>query len=155
MARTTISRRVTTGANDPELDVNVGLNLAIVWGPCSAGAEIRTLASGSRVASLSIRTPASPARGRGRERGRNPNAAAKPAATSVPVTVWEPPAWVETLEPGDVVIAVGSVRRRFFATRAGGRGAKSEVEAVSIAKATPRALEQAWQRAAGVLESLT
>lgn len=152
MARTPST---TSTAVPPALETNletpVGLNLAVVWGPCSAGVEVRTLESGSRMASLSIRTPAAAPRGR----GRNPDPAApKPAATSVPITVWEPPAWVETLEAGDVVIVVGSVRRRFFATRAGGRGAKSEVEAVTIAKATPKALDQAWQRAAGVLELL-
>ena len=143
MARTA---ETTVPALDPDPDV--GLNLAVVWGPCSTGAEVRCLESGSRVASLAVRTPAS---GTMRGRGRNLNT----TATSVPITVWEPPAWVETLEPVDVVIVVGSVRRRFFATRAGGRGAKSEVEAVTIARATPRQLEHAWQRAAGVLELLT
>ena len=147
----TLSIPAASSAKVAEPDIEIGLNLAVVWGRCSTGAEVRTLESGSRVASLSIRTP-----GTSLGRGRNLNPAApKPVATSVPITVWEPPAWVETLEPGDAVIVVGTVRRRFFATRAGGRGAKSEVEAVTIAKATPRALDQAWRRAAGVLGLLT
>src|SRR6476620_5532886 len=119
-----------------------GLNLAVIWGTCSAPPEIRTLESGSRVASLAVRTPATATTSR---RGRS--AATVATATSVPVTVWDPPAWVETLDAGDAVVVVGSVRQRFFATRTGARGAKSEVEAATIAKATDRQLEQASTRA--------
>jgi single-stranded DNA-binding protein len=126
----------------------VGLNLAVIWGTCSAPPEIRTLESGSRVASLAVRTPASATTGR---RGRG---APGTTATSVPVTVWDPPAWVETLDAGDAVVVVGSVRRRFFATRSGARGAKAEVEAATIAKATDRQLEQASTRALAALASL-
>ena len=128
----------------------IGLNLAVIWGVCSAPPEIRTLESGSRVASLAVRTPASASTPR---RGRAASGAT-PAATSVPVTVWDPPAWVETLDTGDAVVVVGSVRRRFFATRAGARGAKAEVEAATIAKATDRQLEHASRRAAAALTSL-
>jgi hypothetical protein len=129
-----------------EAEAVVGLNLAVVWGPCSGAVEVRTLDSGTRVASLAVRTPAIASRRRGR--------AGNATATSVPVTVWDPPAWVDTLEAGDVVVVVGTIRRRFFATRGGGRGAKSEVEAISIAKATPRQLEHAWHRATSALDPL-
>src|SRR6478735_3259054 len=125
MSRSTKSS--ATAELDPDDAVEAGLNLAVVWGTCSAPPEIRTLESGSRVASLAVRTPASASSGR---RGR------AATATSVPVTVWDPPAWVETLDAGDAVVVVGSVRRRFFATRTGARGAKAEVEAATIAKAT-------------------
>jgi single-stranded DNA-binding protein len=122
------------------------LNLAVVSGHCSAGVEIRVLESGRRVGSLSIRTPAD-ASPRGRRSGST-------AATSVPVTVWDPPAWLEAVAPGDALVVVGTIRRRFFATRTGTRGAKSEVEAVSIARATKGHLASAWQRASAALEAI-
>ena len=128
-----------------------GVNLAVIWGTCSAPPEVRTLESGSRVASLSVRTPAHAAPAR---RGRAAAAVAV-TATSVPVTVWDPPAWMETLDAGDAVVVVGSVRRRFFATRTGARGAKAEVEAATIARATERQLEQASSRALAALAALT
>ena len=127
----------------------IGLNLAVIWGVCSAPPEIRTLDSGTRLASLAVRTP--PGVGTARRGRAAPGAA---TATSVPITVWEPPAWVETLDTGDAVIVVGSVRRRFFATRTGARGAKAEVEAATIARATDRQLEQASTRAVAALASL-
>jgi single-stranded DNA-binding protein len=127
----------------------LGPNLAVIWGTCSAPPVIRTLDSGSRVAALAVRTPASAATSRRVRAGGG-----TPAATSVPVTVWEPPAWVETLDAGDAVVVVGSVRRRFFATRTGARGAKAEVEAATIARATDRQLEQASTRALAALASL-
>lgn len=129
-----------------ERDQVDGLNLAVLWGRCSAGVEVRTLESGRRVASFSVRTPAgAPPRRR---------SAGTTAATSVPVTVWEPPAWLEAVEADDPLVVVGTVRRRFFATRAGGRGAKAEVEAVSVARASRAQLDRAWQRAAGALDAL-
>ena len=121
-----------------------GLNLAVLWGACSAGVEVRTLESGTRVASLALRTPTN-----GRRRGRT-----EPSTTSVPVTVWEPPAWLETVGAGESLVVVGMVRRRFFTTRSGARGAKAEVEALTVARATGAQLERAWQRAAGVLEAI-
>ena len=145
MSRST--KPVTADVDDDA--VEVGLNLAVIWGTCSAPPEIRTLESGSRVASLAVRTPATATTSR---RGRS--AATVATATSVPVTVWDPPAWVETLDAGDAVVVVGSVRRRFFATRTGARGAKSEVEAATIAKATDRQLEQASTRARAALAAL-
>ena len=147
MSRSTKSAATADVEADDALEV--GLNLAVIWGACSAPPEIRTLESGSRVASLAVRTPASAAPGR---RGRAASGAG--TATSVPVTVWDPPAWVETLDAGDAVVVVGSVRRRFFATRTGARGAKAEVEAATIAKATDRQFEQASTRARAALASL-
>jgi len=144
MSRTTKSA-AATDVDSSDAD-ELGLNLAVIWGTCSAPPELRTLESGSRVASLAVRTPAGATPGR---RSR-----ATPTATSVPVTVWDPPAWVETLDAGDAVVVVGSVRRRFFATRSGARGAKAEVEAATIAKATDRQLEQASTRARAALASL-
>ena len=76
-------------------------------------AEIRVLESGTRLATLAVRCPGSGADDR---------------ATSVPVTVWDPPAWVETLDAGDVVVVVGRLRRRFY-QRPGGVGSRVDVEA--------------------------
>jgi single-strand DNA-binding protein len=97
------------------------VNVSVVRGPISAPPEVRTLESGRRVATLAVRTVA----GDGR-------------STSVPVTVWEPPAWVETLESGDELLVVGRVRRRFYRTAAGGNGARTDVEADALAPAGDR-----------------
>jgi len=147
MSRSIKHARNATAEVDSVDAGEVGLNLAVIWGICSAPPELRTLGSGSRVASLAVRTPASASARRGR-------GAVTATATSVPITVWDPPAWVETLDAGDAVVVVGSVRRRFFATRTGARGAKAEVEAATIAKATDRQLEQASTRALAALAAL-
>lgn len=103
------------------------VNLSVLRGPCSGPPEVRRLESGRRLATLAIRVPA-------------PGA----GSTSVPVTVWEPPAWVEGLDAGDDVLVLGCVRRRFFGLVAGGTGARVDVEAEAIARAGDR-------RRAGVL----
>ena len=87
------------------------VNLSVLRGAISGPPEIRALESGRRIATLAVRTSAGD--------GRN---------TSVPVTVWDPPAWLETLAADDAVLVVGRVRRRFF--RTGGRTTtRVEVEA--------------------------
>jgi single-stranded DNA-binding protein len=117
--------------NDP------AVNLCVMCGPCSAAPEVRLLESGTRLATLAIRCPG----GDGR-------------ATSVPVTVWDPAPWVETLEPGDPVIVVGRLRRRFF-QRAGGVGSRVDVEAESIGRARERRrVDAALRRAQLALEPL-
>ena len=114
------------------------VNVAVVWGVCSTEPEVRELDSGRRLASLSIRV----------KTGDEP-------ATSVPVTVWEPPAWVETVTAGDELVVIGHIRRRFFQTAAGGRGAKVEVEAESLARGGDRrrvaAVRKRVERAADAL----
>jgi single-strand DNA-binding protein len=97
------------------------INLSVVRGTVSAPPEVRVLESGSRVAALAVRT-------------NGPDG----KDTSVPVTVWDPPAWLETLDAGDGVLVVGRVRRRFFRTAGGARGAKTEVEADVVARARDR-----------------
>ena len=112
------------------------VNLAIVCGPCSAPPELRVLESGTRVASLSVRVPAGE------------------QATSVPVTVWDPPAWIEALDAGDEVIVVGQVRRRFY-SRPGGVGSRVDLEAVTIARARDRRrVDAALRRASRELDAL-
>jgi single-strand DNA-binding protein len=97
------------------------VNVSVLRGPISAPPEVRALESGRRVATLAVRTIA----GDGR-------------STSVPVTVWDPPAWLETLEGDDDVLVVGRVRRRFYRTAAGGNGARTDVEADALAPARDR-----------------
>ncbi len=113
------------------------VNLSVVCGPCSSAPEIRVLESGTRLATLSVRCPA------GGER-----------ATSVPVTVWDPPAWVDALEPGESVVVVGRLRRRFY-QRAGGVGSRVDVEAELIGRARDRRrIDAALRRALALLEAL-
>jgi single-stranded DNA-binding protein len=115
----------------------IAVNLSVVCGPCSTAPEIRVLGSGARLATLSIRCPGDGER-----------------ATSVPVTVWDPPAWVETLEPGESVVVVGRLRRRFY-QRPGGVGSRVDVEAELVGRARDRRrIEAALRRALATLESL-
>jgi single-strand DNA-binding protein len=97
------------------------VNVSVLRGVVSGPPEVRALESGSRIATLAVRTGAGD--------GRN---------TSVPVTVWDPPAWVETLEADDDVVVVGRVRRRFFKTATGTSGARTDVEAGTVARARDR-----------------
>ena len=77
-ASTKPSATGSSGSGEPP-----GLNLAVLCGPCSGPADVRVLESGTRVATLAVRCPAVGASGAG----------ADERATSVPVTVWDPPAW--------------------------------------------------------------
>jgi single-stranded DNA-binding protein len=121
-----------------------GVNLAVLCGPCSGPAEIRVLESGTRLASLAVRCPT----------GTTSRAAADERATSVPVTVWDPPAWVETLAAGDVVVVVGRMRRRFY-QRPGGVGSRVDVEAELIGRARDRRrIDAALRKADEALEAL-
>ncbi len=124
---------MTATANEPESNT---VNRAILRGVCSNTPEVRILESGRRLASLALRT-------------RGPGA----RATSVPVTVWEPPAWLEGVDAGEELVVVGTVHRRFFKT-ATGSAAKAEVEASYIARATRQRLATAWRRAEDALEGL-
>ena len=113
-----------------EPDVLPAVNLCVVCGPCSTAPEVRVLESGTRVASLAVRCPSGDDR-----------------ATSVPVTVWDPPAWVEALEPGDAVVVVGRLRRRFY-QRPGGVNTRVDVEAELIGRARDRRRRDAAVRKA-------
>jgi single-stranded DNA-binding protein len=125
---------MTTAIEVDDLPV---LNLSVVCGRCSAVPEVRVLESGTRLASLAVRCPA------GNDR-----------ATSVPVTVWDPPAWVEALEPGDAVVVVGRLRRRFY-QRPGGVGSRVDIEAELIGRARDRRRRAAaLQKAEAALDVL-
>jgi single-strand DNA-binding protein len=117
-----------------------GINLAVLRGPCSGPAEVRVLESGARLATLAVRCPAGPS--------------TDERATSVPITVWDPPAWVETLEAGDEVVIVGRMRRRFY-QRPGGVGSRVDVEADLVGRARDRRrIDAALRKAQEALEAL-
>jgi single-strand DNA-binding protein len=115
----------------------MSLNVAVIRGSCSSVPEVRELESGTTLAVLQV--TARPEQG---------------AAVSVPVVVWSPAAWVETLDVGDEVVVVGRVRRRFY--RAGGGAAsKVEVEADVLARAADRRrVATALRRAREAVEAL-
>ena len=116
------------------------VNLGVLCGPCSTVPEIRVLESGTRLATLAIRCPA--------------GASADERATSVPVTVWNPPAWIDTLEAGEAVVVVGRLRRRFY-QRPGGVGSRVDVEAAYIGRARDRRrIDAALRRTLEALEAL-
>jgi single-strand DNA-binding protein len=127
------ARAETTDGDRP-----VRLNLVVVRGTCSGPPELRELESGRRLAALAVRAPGPDGR-----------------TTSVPVTVWEPAAWVEDLDDGVDLVVVGAVRRRFFRTGAGGAGARVDVEAVFVGRAGRRRdLDAARRRTDEVLAGL-
>jgi hypothetical protein len=95
------------------------LNLAVVRGHCSSPAAVRVLESGQALAQLQVTT-------RGNDR-----------ALSVPVAVWDPPGWVESLDTGDEVVVLGRVRRRFFRTSSG-TASRVELEAELVARPRDR-----------------
>jgi single-strand DNA-binding protein len=115
----------------------VSLNLAVIRGCCSSAPEVRELESGRTLAVLQV--TARPEQG---------------PAVSVPVVVWSPAAWVEALDEGDEVVAVGRVRRRFY--RAGaGAASKVEVEADVLARGGDRRrVATALRRARELVETL-
>src|SRR5262245_48605160 len=120
-----------------ETDELPAVNLSVLCGPCSGAPEVRVLESGTRVASLAVRCPGGDDR-----------------ATSVPVTVWDPPAWVEALAPGDPVVVVGRLRRRFY-QRPGGVSTRVDVEAELIGRARDRRRrDAALRRAEAALDAL-
>ena len=95
------------------------INLAIVRGAASGPPELRQLPSGSRLATFALRTHA-----------------LAPPATSVPVAAWDPPAWLEAVEPGDELIVAGCLRRRFYRSATGNLAARVELEAAVVGRAS-------------------
>ncbi len=127
----------STVAADPGPDDVLAVNLGVLCGTCSAPPEVRVLESGTRLATFSLRCPTGDDR-----------------ATSVPVTAWDPPAWLEAVEPGERLVVVGRLRRRFF-QRPGGVGSRVDLEAVMVGRARDRRrLDTALRRAEQALEAL-
>ncbi len=114
------------------------VNLAIVRGVVSGPPELRTLASGRRLATLSVKTHA-----------------LEPPATSVPVAVWDPPAWIEAIDQGDELVVAGCLRRRFYRSTTGALAARVELEASVVGRASDaRKLQRARRVAQETLGSL-
>lgn len=111
------------------------LNLAVVAGSLSSAPVVRTVASGARIASLSLRTHAGA------------------VTTSVPVSWWDPPAWVEELVADDELLVLGAVRRRFFRA-GGGTGSRVEVEAAFAGRPGRRQRAAVRRRVEAGLEGL-
>ena len=115
----------------------MSINQAVIRGALSSVPDIRVLASGTSLATLQLTTR--PSEG---------------PAVSVPVSVTDPQGWVATLQPGDEVVVIGTVRRRFF--RAGGATAsRVEVDASVVVKSTDkRALRRVARIAQAVVDEI-
>lgn len=95
------------------------LNVAVVRGVVSSPPERRVLPSDTVLVQLQVTTRL------------------ESETLSMPVSCWNPDGWVSELEPGDEIVVLGRVRRRFF--RAGGATAsRVELEADVVARASDR-----------------
>jgi single-strand DNA-binding protein len=126
----------TVAADDAEAPESEAVNLAVVRGTVSSPPDVRVLPSETSLVQLQVTT----------------RLAAE--TLSMPVSVWNPAAWIEALEPGDEIVVVGRVRRRFF--RAGGATAsRVELEADFVARARDRRrVRAAVRRASAALAPL-
>ena len=125
--------KVVAAKVEPERD---GVNLAVVRGIVSSPPDVRVLPSETVLVQLQVTTRL------------------ETETLSIPVSCWNPAGWVETLEPGDEIVVVGRVRRRFF--RAGGATAsRVELEADVISRANDRRrVQSAVRRVTAGLHSL-
>jgi single-strand DNA-binding protein len=123
-------------ADAAEPEAGDGVNVAVVRGVVSSPPERRVLPSDTVLVQLQVTTRL------------------ESETLSMPVSCWDPAAWVEDLEAGSEVVVVGRVRRRFF--RAGGATAsRVELEADVVARASDkRRVRAATRRAVAALESL-
>jgi hypothetical protein len=101
----------------PDEAVAPTVNLALVRGVASGPPELRTLASGRRLATFAVKTHA-----------------LEPPATSVAVAVWDPPAWLEAIDRGDELVVTGCLRRRFYPSVTGALAARVELEASLVGR---------------------
>jgi hypothetical protein len=136
------STRSTRSTRSPgDADAPPAVNLVVLRGTASAPAEHRTLESGATLATLSVRVPGPPTDG-------------QEHATSVPVAVWDPPAWLDDVDVDDPLVVVGRLQRRFFRTPAG-TGARVEVVASLIGRGSDRRrVDAAERRALAELDGL-
>jgi single-strand DNA-binding protein len=134
---TKTARKKTAPKREPAPPIaRDGVNVAIVRGTVSSAAERRVLPSDTVLVQLQVTTRL------------------ESETLSMPVSCWNPDGWVEELQPGDEIVVVGRVRRRFF--RAGGATAsRVELEAEVLARASDRRrVRAALRRATAALESL-
>jgi single-strand DNA-binding protein len=113
-----------------------GLNLAVVRGEVSSRPDVRVLPSEAVLVQLQVTTRLAQ------------------ETLSTPIAVWNPPTWVEELEPGTEIVAVGRVRRRFFRA-AGATASRVELEADMVVRANDRRrVRAAMRRVSAMLEVL-
>jgi single-strand DNA-binding protein len=135
MPKSPVPSKQTQRPADDELGRD-GVNLVVVRGTVSSPPDVRVLPSSAVLAQLQVST-------------RLAN-----ETLSLPVAVWSPAGWVESLEPGDDLVVVGRVRRRFFRA-AGAAASRVEVEAELVARARDRRrVQAAVRRAEEALEVL-
>jgi single-strand DNA-binding protein len=134
--KTATKKSPKPAADAAEPEVREGVNVAVVRGVVSSPPERRVLPSDTVLVQLQVTTRLAS------------------ETLSMPVSCWNPQAWVEELEAGAEIVVVGRVRRRFF--RAGGATAsRVELEADVVARASDkRRVRAATRRAAAALESL-
>jgi hypothetical protein len=114
-----------------------GVNLVVLRGVASAPPEERRLPSGGHLLTFSVRVP-----------GPGPH------ATSVPVAVWEPAAWLSEIDVDDPLVVVGRLQRRFFQA-AGATASRVEVVATLVGRGGDRRrLAAAARRAVDALSGL-
>lgn len=114
------------------------VNLSLVRGVASGPPELRTLASGRRLATFALKTHA-----------------LEPPATSVPVAVWDPPAWLEAVDQGDQLMVAGCLRRRFYRSTTGALATRVELEASLVGRGSDaRKLRRVRRLALETLETL-
>lgn len=121
-----------------EQAVSPTVNLSIVRGAASGPPELRTLPSGRRLATLAVKTHA-----------------LEPPATSVPVAVWDPPAWLESIDHEDELVVAGCLRRRFYRSATGVLASRVELEASLVGRGSdPRKLRRVHHLTLETLENL-
>ena len=112
------------------------LNLAVIRGEVSSQPDVRVLPSEAVLVQLQVTTRL------------------ESETLSTPIAVWNPPGWVEELEPGSEIVVVGRVRRRFFRA-AGATASRVELEADVVARAGDRRrVRAALRRVNATLEGL-
>ena len=117
--KTAAIKTAMTAGPTGEPERREAVNLAVVRGTVSSPPDVRVLPSDTTLAQLQVTTRLAD------------------ETLSMPVACWNPAAWIEALEPGDEIVVVGRVRRRFF--RAGGATAsRVELEAAVVARAGDR-----------------
>jgi len=112
------------------------LNLAVIRGEVTSQPDVRVLPSEAVLVQLQVTTRL------------------ESETLSTPIAVWNPPDWVEELEPGAEIVVVGRVRRRFFRA-AGATASRVELEADVVAPAGDRRrVRAALRRVNATLEGL-
>ncbi len=112
-----------------------GLNLAILVGVLSSDPETREIPDRGEVATLQVRV------------------SSLDGVTSVPVTMWSPPAWLLAAGEGTPVLVAGIVRMRFWRTPAGTTSSRVDVEATSVTRDGGRQRASLAKRAEAILAS--